>query len=313
MINKRLCVSGQSIVEYGLIGGLVLGVSVYLLILLGQTMSTNFTGMIGSSGSGKMDPGPGTSLGSPGSKQSPLTSPDTLEITTADGRKISLNIPNNVSTSIVTAGANGTTTLLAQSIEALAAQLKADGKIDEAGANALTKLANLAHGIARLEFVVEDTMQKSGADVNAALNSPVEFEGQTYGKVADLTALIKTGSRNPDGSYSRGSKINEFYETYSKLWPAGVMKDPQVAAILEVYVNEVASIADSNRVVIDQMNNGYGTPEQYRTQMSTHMSGIGYNDTARLLREKSGSTVTHADAVKICTTGSNSDTGSNCS
>jgi hypothetical protein len=212
----------------------------------------------------------------------------------------------------MTAGAKGTTTMLAQSMEALAKQLLAEGKIDQEGADALAKLANLTHGIARIESAVETTMQNSGGIANAALSAPVEFEGRTYTSVSELTDLIKTGQQNPDGSYPMGSKMTELFDAYSQLWPAGVMKDPQVSAILDVYVHEAASIADSNRVIVDQMHNGFGSPDQFRTQLSSQMSKVGYQDTAKLLAEKSGSSVTHTDAAQICTTGNNTDNGSSC-
>jgi len=72
-------------------------------------------------------------------------------------------------------------------------------------------------------------------------------------------------------------------------------------------------LADSNRVVIDQMNDNYGTPDQYRAQMARYMGTIGYNDTASKLSEKAGSAVTHVDSAQICTTGGNNDAGTNCS
>jgi hypothetical protein len=314
--------SGQSLTEYGLVGALVLVACIGGIAILGNSLRDSFASMItappakpiavASSPVSSIPASPSAPVLPSSVSSATLVSPNTLQIKLADGSTLNMNIPVDVAKSIQTIGANGTTQLLASSLEELAAQLKAEGKVDQTGSDAILKLANLAHRIASIESVVEGAMAKAGGDRQAALNMPVVFDGKSYAKVTDLTATIQTGSQLSDGSYNFGPQTKEFYDAFSALWSAGVMNDPKVAGIIDVYTHEIANLADGNRVVMTQMANSYGTPDAYRTQLANYMNSIGYNNTASKLSEKTGSAVTHVDSAAICTAGGRTDSGTNC-
>lgn len=308
---------GQSLTEYGLIGALVIGLSLLALQMLGKSLNLSVTNMVpdrvslqptqtAAPGSGPSQ-NPAALPGSPG-----VQSPDGMTLKLPNGRSLDLDIPADISKSIMTVGANGTTDMLASSLEALAQQLLASGEISESGSNALLNLANIAHRQAAIARLVEDVMSVGGSNTQGALVSTIQFEGKTY-KLDELAGLIATGTANADGTYPYGPEIAKFWQAYQDLWPAGAMTNSTAAGIVDVYVHEIANLADSNRVVISKMTTGYGgTPETYRQTQAEYMQSIGYDNTATLLKNKTGAAITHNDSAKICTTGGNYDSGQQC-
>lgn len=310
---------GTSITEYALVGGGVLIVSIGGLMMLGGSVNNIFA-ELGSSLGHPVSPTGSTQSAEGASETQPLQGPtaampgnSTLQLTMPDGTTLQLVTPENIPQSIQTVGANGTTDMLASTLEGLAVQLVADGKISQTGGDAIMRLANLAHEQAGITQVIEQTMQQCNCNAQTALKTDVIYNGQSY-KLSDLANLISTGSETASGTYNYGPEAAKFWSAYTNLWPAGAMKDPTSAAIIDSYVHQIANLSDTNRVILYKMNTGYGgEPADYRKSQADYMQSIGYGNTAELLQSKTGAAITNLDAKGICTTGGNRDSGAHCS
>lgn len=313
---------GQSLTEVSLIAAAVLVVTIPALTLLKDSVSSGFSNMLQEApppvvavGGGSSNAAGAGATGAGGSSQASgqYVSPDVITVKGPKGTTIELSVPVDAAASVQAVGVNGTVEMLASSIEAMAKHLLAEGKIDESGSNALINLANLAHRQAAISAVVDNAMAQGGSDTKGVLASNVQFEGKSY-KLSDLAGLIATGSATSSGNYNYGPEIAKLWSAYGGLWDTGAMKDPTSAAIVDAYVHEIANLTDSNRVVLSKMETGYGgTPDSYRQSQAEYLKSIGFSNTAALLKEKTGSQVTHQDATGICDTGGNQDSGTKCS
>lgn len=308
-------------------GLLVAAVSISALSLMGNSLGNTLSALIADlggsgnssngstksatgSGGGKSGGGSGggaTNSGGPGitppaeaappppSATGPLPKPlgpATAYIQLADGTNIALSAPTDLARSIETLGANGTTLMLAQSLHALGQQLLEQGKITQAGANALSALANQGHQIAAVESAIESVAAQSGGDVDAFRNTPVTYNGQTYANGYELSVGL-IGTTNGSNGYEFAPEVDKFWSLYSDLWGAGVMNDPGVKELVAYHVQTIHNIADNTRVVgYNMLNHNTGTPDQFN--------------------EINASKYTNNQSASICNLGGGLDSGVSC-
>lgn len=132
------CKPGQGITEYLLIAALVLVVSIGALALLGNKVSGIFGGMLASRPPvAPSNPSTGSNtaavtLSSATSQAYAQQAASTTMVTLSSGAQVSLDaLPTDLKASITTLGANGTTTVLASSLQSLATQLADKGEITQ--------------------------------------------------------------------------------------------------------------------------------------------------------------------------------------
>lgn len=300
---------GQGMTEYSLIG-LVIGLlAVASLVAFNGSLSGVFSQMLtpvapkaeiqATTGQGAQSQPPQSGVGPAIQTAATEGVPNGLSATLRleDGTEVPLTIPENLREGIQTLGANGTTDMLASTLEALAQQLLSEDKIEPQEADAIMALANQAHRIAAIEKAIESTASQYGTDQEAFLAAPVMFEGKTY---ANAYELVKTIG-GPEGGPSEMSAANGYGAELVKLWDlhsdvSGALwdADPAVTDLIRSLTSQVHYISDGLNVNLRDMSL-YGTktpPEE--------------------LSNKVASRITDEDGAGICTAGSNTDSGVHC-
>jgi Flp pilus assembly pilin Flp len=205
-----------------------------------------------------------------------------------------------VSSIIQTAGANGATDSLASSMEALATQLLAAGKITQAQANLIEQLAQAGHTMASGEAALQNAVS-SGA-------STVTFNGQTY-SVADFQAQF--GFDNSVGNVAGASAMNSsaamaqlqpFMSLYDQVQASGALSDPTTAAVVTGISQQIASLSDLAKwnTTTSDLDLSYA----YVTQMTS----IGATNVPTTI-----SGATNSGSTVICGAGGGADSGTSCS
>ncbi|MEB3285862.1 MAG: hypothetical protein VKJ04_00010 [Vampirovibrionales bacterium] len=208
-------------------------------------------------------------------------------ITLNDGTMLNLTTVTDIKSSIETAGANGTTSLLASSMEQLTKQLLEQGKITPEEGNALYSLANQGHRIASVQAAIEAVLPeiKDGNDYESV---KVEFDGNSvnFSRMIDII-----GVKDPhDGG--DGQELEALRSLQAKAQSSGAMSDPAVAAVVNSLVQQIYDIGDS----IENIAYGVRKSEMEGTE----------------LIPKVASAQTHKSAGGICKAGKGTDTGIQC-
>lgn len=308
-------IHGQSLAEYGIIIVMVAVAGIAGLMLIGQSIQGEMAAMLGGQVNGSQavnpssasvssppgsTPAPNTasSVGtpSPASNPVPLSGATTVTFQTADGKTFSLpGYPQDLSKSVLTAGANGTTSLLANQLQAIAKQLLDGGEIDQAQHTGLIGLANQGHRLAEILKLAESTA--TTASTNSFHSSNVVFDGKTM-NVNKLAALVGDQKWTHAPSLTQSS-VNEdapelmtFINLYIAAENNGTLADPAVKTVVESLSSQIVSINYA-------MWNGMGAIE----------SGLPPAE----LTKNVASQLTHQNSAGICTTGNAQDSGIHCS
>lgn len=293
--------AGSTMTEYGLIGFLVAGGLTVVLLNLGSAISNQALSMLGSSYAGKSaatikttdiktSNHPTVTPGIKGSVQIKLSNGTWLELT---------NYPQNLTTSVNTAGANGTTTMLADSIQVIGAQAFAAGTITEAQYNSLVALANQAHRIARVEQALENAAS-SATSSEAFSNTSIMFDGKTYSP-SELRQLIGygNGSNSPNAVANHLTDPTAYPETaafqalYSQALQSGALNEPSMLNTVQSLSDQVAFLSDVTTISTINILTNTIMPDTLTQDMA--------------------SLVTHSNAIDICATGNGTDIGVVCS
>ncbi len=166
----------------------------------------------------------------------------TVSFTTSTEEAISLPYISNLSESIETAGANGTTTLLIGSLETLIAHAELLGELDPEQVKILRALANQGHRIA----LIEQTMETMDTMASQVLKSTVTFEDQEYPK-DDLARKVSTSGE--DGA--------EFLALYQEAIAQGALKDPTMGAVISHLVQDILLTSDAFYEVVLESNSAF--------------------------------------------------------
>lgn len=300
--------AGNTLAEYVLIGGAVVVFSIAAIMVLGrnldyalaglqQDMSGNMQAAAASSATSKA----GALSGSSGFVFGRTSTGPA--IMTPNGSLIQLSsYPANFVNSVETAGSNGTTELLAQTLKELGEQLLVDGSISQEQANIIYALANQGHRIASMEALIEDAVQ------NGNIQDTVTFEGKRY-TVEDLSDVL--GSLND----KMGGEVSKLYELRQQAVSSGL--DPKLGEVVDILVSQIADMGYGVERALDDITIRNASVEQFSTYVSQYTTGGHPNwpvDTAAatLTELASASETTNLNSVEICGTGGGADSGTKC-
>ena len=298
---------GQSLVEYGLLVAFIAVVSLGALTVLGtetdNAISTAGTGIMGQPSSGA------TANGAVGNGATPFSLDlsnasglGTASVTLADGTVLPLdNYPTAMSASIETTGANGTTQLLAASMETLIEELAESGKLDVNQTNALMNLANQGHKLAEMEFMIEQAYNNASSN-SEFQNTTFMFDGEmlTPGQISQRLGfhnhrtwdmVDKDAMTLGDMTYS-DSEMKVFIDLYDQAVVTGALDDPQVNAVINTLSNQIAQIAG---------------------MMEDFPEGVKKSNFESAKNDHYASHTTHMNAKGICNAGGGDDIGVQCS
>lgn len=345
---KKSCLKGHGLVEYSLIGLLVLGICMIGLNRLSSSLEGNLEDFHRSLVRKKSDNASKPFLANnnalaPGNptEQSQLKAQESMS-------------PEQTISSIQVMGANGATKELASTLENRIKQLVESGKITESQANLLFKLANRGHYMANAEKAVDDTIEKTQDTVN--------FEGKEYSiwdlgvslgvgvgtweaqqKVEEMmaqanNAILLNGKRYDASLMANGIGLNvradgtgwdmnpmfasysarPFFEAYQEAKQSGALNDPAIAGSINKLVLQIATIGDSFAQSV--LNLQYVPQEhwgQYRQQFNNYTAQSFVNNLSTVpidftVPTDDASEFTHGMSREICQKGNGEDEGRWC-
>lgn len=296
---------GNTIIEYSIISILVIVVSISGLTFVGTRLNSQFQGIKKPATSGVKSPLAAhmDSLNAAGLSGTGLTQQ-------ANGISISSNIAySDIATKVQTAGANGTTTLLANSIEQIGKEQLASGQIDEKQYNQLIALANQGYRLAAIQAAIETAVANTRKTGFLFKNVMVTVDGKTQPIIdwcrsigfsaAYEKGLLPDPLTNPDHP---GKELQQFLELYNQAQSSGALSVPTIDSAVTTMSTQIATISDSVFfAAVDILRS-----DITNTAFSSNMAD-------RLLK-LDASTQTDQNSGKICTVGngkSNSNSNGN--
>jgi hypothetical protein len=294
---------GQALTEYIMCAGLVAVLAIPALLFFSESITNIFNGMIGKAPVQTFDlrlagNTPTLSLQKTGST---VPSLEVDSIQTAAGNVYQLPDTSSAALNqqIITAGANGTTTLLSNQIESLAKQMLANGEITQDEYTSIAQLSNQGHKIAEIEKLLQDVLQlKDPAKIR---NASIPYDGKLY-SIQELAGQIGYKAINDKNFWDPNSPsalLNTMYQQLSNT----ALKDPKANATVKDLILKISAISDGVQVYTVNIIEGDG-------QM-TLQEGIN-NALATVPGISDASIKTHTYSSEICTTGGNSDSGTHC-
>lgn len=208
----------------------------------------------------------------------------------SDSSTVSLqNYPTDINKSLQTAGANGTTTVLAQQLQSLAEQLMAQGKLTPDQGNQLIALANKGYDMAAAEKVVEAAALASNGDKTAFHDTPVVFQGQTMTAMS-AAMLVGTSQEGLQGKLS-----TDFNSILSQVQSSGALSDPAVQQLVGSLSGNITTIG-----------------QQFLSRTGAVNNATATGSTPESILSLQGAQTTNQDSTVICGTGDGTSNGSSC-
>lgn len=278
---------GQSLFEYTMIILLVVFLAFGSLITIGRNISEGLKDML---------PAPehaldkdkglnGVRLGNPAISGASNLSPTVTSLSLQD-------YSTNLAKLVQTTGVNGSTMGLSSQLSAVAQTLLESGTVSTDEANQLTALANQGMRMALLEAQLEEASQKSTSN-EAFLNSPINFNGQTY-LVKDAGNLIGFSSPNsPDadmltnGNYMMSTSSAQpetlaFLNLYNQVAAIPELQNTETLAIVQKLSAQVSYLSD---VASNQVNGAYNSSVSLDTLKQQSISSATVFDSESIYRE----------------------------
>ncbi len=299
--SKLTYAQGNTFMEYALVGLLVLGVCILTLLKMNVNLSNSVQRMMGSkpvvSNTMAVTHTPPTDSTTTAATVTPV--PNIVQLTTDSGTVINLMVyPQNLSSSIMTSGAHGTTDLLADTIISLAQQLLAAKEISQTGYDSLMALANQGHRIASIEKLQEDVAASASSPQQYA-NTLIQFEGKTYTPDTLMNligynnnSMDPNAVQNPLTDPTADPEIQTLQTLYQEAVQSGVLNDPVVAQVVENLAGQIGSLSDDTNIAVATITENAGAPKN----MEQTVSSIAANN----------------HSASICTIGSSKDSGVKC-
>lgn len=295
---------GNTIFEYLLPAGLIVGVSIGAFTLLSGALNKQF-GALDTHMKGKVSNAQ-QQAALQQMKKAAFTAAATAPTGTkpAGGASAAGALPSGVSLSdissvIQTAGANGGTEVLAAALASYIQKLKEAGSITPEQEDILTKLANAGHSLAGAEKALDDAV-KGG-------QSSVTFNGQTFA-VNDFkeqfgfnNSVGIDASKSMDAS-SAMPQLAPFMNLYQQAQASGALSDPAVEGQVTYLSKQIAALSDLAKwnTTSTATNLSYG--------YVTAMQQVGIPDAPPSISD-----ATHTNSAGICGSGGGgTDTGTKC-
>ncbi|WP_303675104.1 hypothetical protein, partial [Vampirovibrio chlorellavorus] len=303
------------LLEYSLIGMLVLVVCVAGLEIFTGEMSQwwqkLWDDMESRQGPAVAITAPPSASASPPKSTSPSTvlepplvteNPGSRKFVTRKGTVITLpDTVDNMEDTIKTLGANGTTTILANSLEALIKQLVANREIDGKQAQDLINLANQGHMLAKLQKHTEAAIAK--------VRTPQDYQAiiQNDSRIAvnDVSGIYS----HPLGGYAADEKTldplqsdtvawdatGDFLEAYHAAVASGALNDPAVRVVVDTLTRKISELSSMSSYFFMALANGEISPSEVNRNIAESVSE------------------THNKSAQICNVGEGQDSGTHCS
>jgi len=254
--------TGQGLVEYSMIGLLVLIVAMPAISLFGgdflevlrgifSNMNQNVTAQatplttaqIAQTGDQKAD-----ALGGAQSAK--------VQITLKDGTVIQLSqYPQDLKKYVEVSGTNGTTAILLAQLDSLISQIKKTKTLNQTQVGSLQKLSTQGYRIAAVEKTIENAF-KNAKSVNELSNTMITFDGQQY-TITDFSWLIgwhgAVGyqSTPPDitnaldnSSTATGPELSRFLDLYFEAEANGSLNDPALKTVVSELSSQIAFLSE---------------------------------------------------------------------
>jgi hypothetical protein len=245
---------GNSVVEYSLI-------AIFLLLVCGvalQTINKNFSSAMANV---KQDMQYHTQSASAALIAEQAASAAAAAATQGMGQQPGLNdtekslLQQSLADKIQTTGANGATELLANQMAASAAELLAQGKIDQSQYDILLQLSNQGHKIAEIQGLIASAVNAANGDVSTFNNITLLFQGQTY-TAAQLAGMIGVNGPMPEDFASTNilslsptdtntePELANFLSLYNQALNSGALADPTALATVNSASAQIASLGE---------------------------------------------------------------------
>jgi hypothetical protein len=307
------CQAGQSFTEYAILGALVLLLVMPVMFMMGQTLSGSLGNML-SAGHGRIS----VTVAKPAT--GPVeSSADTVSSDISPGNVFSHQLTaieqaalgKTLSDKVLTLGANGTTTLLASQLTALAEQLRSEGKIDEKQYNAIMDLANQGHHMAMIQMKVEDAIKASQGDPKKFKKMTIEVDGKLYNAVdaglilgfknVGVDKLVSEDLLNTH--YEPAAELDRFISLYHQTESLGVLSDPSIKAVIDSAALQIVSIGE-----FVEGNTWEYSAGVLKLEKGEDINKYMADDAAFMAVD-----AIHSEASRICKAGDLKDSGVQCS
>lgn len=305
---------GQALTENVLIGLCVAVVSIAALSMLGGNLRDVFFAMMPAPKAKpvQMASSNASSTAAPATSSSPATPATSLSpagvgvvLTTKNGNTITLDsYPQDVPTLVATAGANGATDILSDTLTNLANQLLQAGEISQPQYNALVNLANQGHAVAAKDKQLEDIaasfttvpdMFIKIAEIAAKPQSIKEGPGLAF--LGYNLGYIGAGNNIRSKSFlldptNADGPTQPFLQSYQAALASGALSDPATQQVVATLTEQIALLSEGVAFGIEKLATG--------NVRSSEFSGLAASP---LINQKSAS---------ICTIGGATDSGVAC-
>jgi hypothetical protein len=280
--------TGTSLTEYTLCSLVIIGGSLAGLLLLRDSIYDLVSNMIGSpnrvaaSSIGKTAPKP--------SKIEASKATETIKVKLPGDVALDFNSPTNIPEGIKTNGANGTTEILASSLEDMVQKLLDADQITPEDASSIIRLANQAHHLATIQKELESIVEQYGDSKDLLANTPVMIDGKAYANVYIAAQAVGLTEDNKPGS-----ELQEFWNLFSEAYGDNYDWPPELLQLLQDHATAISDVSDSLRVSLKNiLVYKAGEPSNLRNMMAEQ--------------------VTRKESAKIChLENGNMDDGSRCS
>ncbi len=269
---------GNSLAEYGIIGGVVMAAAIGVVLLMGQDLQKVLAALRGDLAS-PVTTARNVEAGLPPGAQGF----GTVRITLSDGTRLNLsNYPLYTGQAIQTAGTSGTTDMIANALKQLARQLFESGEITEEQMQALLDMANAGHGMA-----LDHAFRERAA---ASCDTPECFVG--------YQEPVPGGESRTNFNVGNAHAA-EFLDAYFAAVHNGSLNNPTV--------NSVVTLMKENIIGMNNMMNN----EVNELAYDSNGDGPGSTDLVSRIAGRYKE-ATQADAVNICSMGNGTDNGVLC-
>ncbi len=288
--------SGQGLVEYSLIGLLVLIVCVGALKILSGGIDGLMQRLHAST---EVTQEQKIAIANQQARPSTPSSGQGRQFVTLKGSTISLPPAiDDMGTTIKTLGSNGTTSILATSLEVLVAELVANNELTEQQAQSLIELANKGHSIAVSQKLFEDII--ANTKTTKAYRAIIEkdatltfFDGESFNYLLGYY-VPSAGDPLQPGVESHGA-AGELLDAYHAAVASGALDDPAVRAVVDALTRNITNLTHTSA----------------HTFASLARDEIVHSEVNGVIAENIEET--HNNSTQICSTGNGKDTGKQCS